>query len=243
MCEYIRDSVKVGHTHSLFKKLTNTKHRLRHQATWAKQKVTEYHPPVVNLGKQFTFVEFSGSSKLKMRVFFIVGHKFQVIWPSIFIFLWRQANTFCDTYGRKSRWISIEQLQKPAKLVWAVLMTRLHCFVAYVKFKFVYTTTTSKIGSRLLLASTTPNVLLGRGSKVAFNECFGVNNVFPSPRVSPNLLSYHNEVAGIPFGEVIRVFRFHHKGLQIFKLVLTQVCLRAQYALSYNRYQSVSNWR
>ncbi len=37
-----------------------------------------------------------------------------------------------------------------------------------------------KVGSQLLLTSTSSNVLLGRGSKKAFNECLGVSNVFPS---------------------------------------------------------------
>ncbi len=47
-----------------------------------------------------------------------------------------------------------------------------------VKFQFVYTTT-SKMDSLLLLASTSSNVLLGRGSEKAFDECLGVSNVFP----------------------------------------------------------------
>ncbi len=51
--------------------------------------------------------------------------------------------------------------------------------MVYVEFQFVYATT-SKIGSQLLLASTSSNVLLGRGSEKAFNECLGVSNVFPS---------------------------------------------------------------
>ncbi len=40
------------------------------------------------------------------------------------------------------------------------------------KFQFVYTTT-SQIGSQLLLASTSSKVLLGQGSEKAFNECLG----------------------------------------------------------------------
>ncbi len=38
----------------------------------------------------------------------------------------------------------------------------------------------SKIGSQLLLDSTTFNALLGRRFEMAFNECPGVSNVFPS---------------------------------------------------------------
>ncbi len=42
-----------------------------------------------------------------------------------------------------------------------------------------YYTTSSKIGSQLLLASSSSNVLHGRGSEKAFNECLGVSNVIP----------------------------------------------------------------
>ncbi len=45
------------------------------------------------------------------------------------------------------------------------------------KFKFVYSTT-SKIGSQFLRASTSPKVLLGGGSEKAFDECLVVSNVF-----------------------------------------------------------------
>ncbi len=62
----------------------------------------------------------------------------------------------------------------PLYLVWANQLTRLPCLVIYVKFQFVYTTT-SKIGSQLLLASTSSYVLLGRGSEKAFIECLGVS--------------------------------------------------------------------
>ncbi len=75
--------------------------------------------------------------------------------------------------------MSCTPLPKAAKPVRATQLTRLPCLVVYVKFQFVYTTK-SKIDSLLLLASTSSNVLLGRGSEKAFNECLGVSNVFPS---------------------------------------------------------------
>ncbi len=75
--------------------------------------------------------------------------------------------------------MSCTPLPKAAKPVWAKQLTRLPCLVVNVKFQFVYTTS-SKIGSQLLLASTSSNVLLERGSEKTFNECLGVSNVFPS---------------------------------------------------------------
>ncbi len=73
--------------------------------------------------------------------------------------------------GRWNRW-------KPAKAVWANQLTRLSCLVVYAKVQLVFTT--SEIGSQLLLASTSSNVLLGRGSVKAFNQCLGVGNFLPS---------------------------------------------------------------
>ncbi len=70
-------------------------------------------------------------------------------------------------------------LPKTAKPVWAYQLTRLPYLVVNVKFQFVYTTT-SEIGCQVLPSSTSSNVLLGRGSEKAFNECLGVRNVFPS---------------------------------------------------------------
>ncbi len=61
---------------------------------------------------------------------------------------------------------------------WAPL-TRLPCLVFYVKLQFVHTTK-SKMGSQLLLTSTSSHVQLWRGSEKAFNECLGVSNVFPT---------------------------------------------------------------
>ncbi len=58
-------------------------------------------------------------------------------------------------------------------------MARLSCLVVYVKIQFVHTTT-RKIGSKRLQASTSSNILLERGFEKAFNECLGVSNVFPS---------------------------------------------------------------
>ncbi len=43
--------------------------------------------------------------------------------------------------------------------VWAKQLTRLPCLVVYVKFQFVYTTK-SKMGSQLLLATTSSHVQL-----------------------------------------------------------------------------------
>ncbi len=48
---------------------------------------------------------------------------------------------------------------KAAKPVWAKQLTRLPCLVVYAKFQFVYTTE-SKMGSQLLLASTSSHVQL-----------------------------------------------------------------------------------
>ncbi len=75
--------------------------------------------------------------------------------------------------------MSSPPLPKAAKAVWAKQLTRLPCLVVYVKFQFVYTTT-SEIGIQLLLASTSSNILVVRRSDKAFNECLGVSNVFPS---------------------------------------------------------------
>ncbi len=59
------------------------------------------------------------------------------------------------------------------------------------KFQFIYATT-SQIGSQLLLASTSSNVLLGQGSEKAFNECLGVSNVFPSTVQVPLFVQSNN---------------------------------------------------
>ncbi len=42
----------------------------------------------------------------------------------------------------------------------------------------------AKIGSKLLLASTSSNTLLERGPEKAFKECLGVSNTFPLPQLS-----------------------------------------------------------
>ncbi len=52
--------------------------------------------------------------------------------------------------------------------------------VRHVSFFVHNTNTTSKIGSYILLASTSSNVLLGRGSEKAFNDRRRLSNVFPS---------------------------------------------------------------
>ncbi len=66
--------------------------------------------------------------------------------------------------------MSCAPLPKAAKPVWANQLTRLPYLKVYAKFQLVYTTT-SKIGSQLLL---------GRGSEKAFNERQGVSNIVPS---------------------------------------------------------------
>ncbi len=73
--------------------------------------------------------------------------------------------------------MSCTLLPKATKPVWAKQLTRLPCPVVYVKFQFVYTTK-SKLGSQLLLASTSSHAKLWRGSEKAFHECLGVSNVF-----------------------------------------------------------------
>ncbi len=75
--------------------------------------------------------------------------------------------------------MSCTPLPKAVKPVRANQLIWLSCLVVPVKFRFVYNTT-SKMGSPFLLDSTSSNVLLGRGSEKAFNECVGVSNVFPS---------------------------------------------------------------
>ncbi len=61
-------------------------------------------------------------------------------------------------------------LPKAAKPVWANQLTRLPCLVVHVTFVY---STTSEIGSQIVLASTSSNVLLGRGPEKTFNECLG----------------------------------------------------------------------
>ncbi len=75
--------------------------------------------------------------------------------------------------------MSCTHLPRATKLVWAYQVTRLPCLMIYVKFQFVYTTT-NKIDSQVLLASTSSNALLGRGSEEAFNESLGERKVFLS---------------------------------------------------------------
>ncbi len=55
--------------------------------------------------------------------------------------------------------------------------------------QYVYTTTT-KIDSQLLLASTSSNVLLGPGSEEAFKECLGGKQCLPLSRLGTNLATY-----------------------------------------------------
>ncbi len=71
--------------------------------------------------------------------------------------------------------MSCTPLPKAVKTVWANQLARLPCSAVYVKFQFVYATT-SEIGSQLWLASISSNVLLGRDSEEAFTECLFVNN-------------------------------------------------------------------
>ncbi len=55
--------------------------------------------------------------------------------------------------------MSCTPLPKAEKPVWAKQLTRLSCLVVYIKFQFVYATK-SKMGSQLLLASTSSHVQL-----------------------------------------------------------------------------------
>ncbi len=55
--------------------------------------------------------------------------------------------------------MSCTPLPKAAKPVWAKQLTRLPCLVVYAKFQFVCTTK-SKMGSQILLASTSSHVQL-----------------------------------------------------------------------------------
>ncbi len=55
------------------------------------------------------------------------------------------------------------------------------------------------IDSHLLLASTSFNLLLRRGSEKEASECP------PFCHLSPNLVNYNHEVASIPFGERLSV--------------------------------------
>ncbi len=66
-------------------------------------------------------------------------------------------------------------LPKAVKPVWCIHLPRLPCLLVYVKFQFVYAST-SQIGSQPLLASTSSR----RGSGDAFNENLEVSNAFPS---------------------------------------------------------------
>ncbi len=66
---------------------------------------------------------------------------------------------------------------KAAKPVWAKQLIRLPCLVVYVKYEFVSATKT-KMGSQLLLATTSSQVQISRRFEKAFNECLGVSNVF-----------------------------------------------------------------
>ncbi len=64
-------------------------------------------------------------------------------------------------------------------VIFLELVTWLPCLGVYVKFQFV-NTSTSKIGSQLVQASTSSHVLLGRGIEKAFNGCLGVSGVLVS---------------------------------------------------------------
>ncbi len=65
----------------------------------------------------------------------------------------------CSVSAKVDPLMSCTPLPKAAKPVWAKQLTRLPCLVVYVKFQFAYTTK-SKIGSQLLLASTSSHVQL-----------------------------------------------------------------------------------
>ncbi len=84
--------------------------------------------------------------------------------------------------------MSCTPLPKAAKQVCANQLTRLPCLVVHVQYKFVYTTT-SEIGGQLLLAFTSFNFVLGRGSEKVCYECLGVSNAFPVCHLCPNLVN------------------------------------------------------
>ncbi len=95
-----------------------------------------------------------------------IGYSTAIIWPS--------PGTLCCMGGFVSTiWFQLLLYG----LVRAVEVRTRPCLAVYVKFQSVFITT-SKIGSQLLLASTSSDVLLGWGSEKAFNECLGVSNVF-----------------------------------------------------------------
>ncbi len=75
--------------------------------------------------------------------------------------------------------ISKQKWTLAAEAVRANQLTRLPCLVVRLKFRTVCTAA-SKIGSQLLLASTSSNLLRGLGSEKVFAECLGVSSVFSS---------------------------------------------------------------
>ncbi len=101
--------------------------------------------------------------------------------------------------SRESGWVSSLMsctfLPKAPKPAWTNQLTRLPCPVIYVKFQFMYATT-SKIGSLLSLAFTSSNVFPGRGSEKACNECLWGKQCLPLCRPSPT------------FGYLLIVFHF-----------------------------------
>ncbi len=109
--------------------------------------------------------------------------------------------------------------------------------MVYVKSQCVYTTK-SKIGSQLLLASTSSHVQLRRGSEKAFNECLGVSNVFPAAACyAVQAVTYH-EVASIPLGEVNRE-RYHGSLGCWSELVFFSLSLAAALEVTPTRYSKV----
>ncbi len=114
--------------------------------------------------------------------------------------------------------------------VWAKQLTRLPCSVIYVKFEFVYTTT-SKIGTQLLLTSSSSKVKLCPGSEKVFNEFLGLSNAFPSVQIW--LL-------------IIMRWQVYHLGRWVWKVVRFHLSVTHWWALPLNQKQrnppGLNNW-
>ncbi len=92
-------------------------------------------------------------------------------------------------------------IKNATKPVWANQLTRLPCLEVYFGFQFMYTTT-SKSCSQLLLASTSSNVPLGRGSEEVINECLEVSSVkfgYIFEPIGRSLGSTHSSTINEPF--------------------------------------------
>ncbi len=98
--------------------------------------------------------------------------------------------------------MSYTPLSKAVKSIWANQLIRLPSSVVYVKFKFVYTTTS------YIVNSTSSNVFLRRGSEKTFNNYLGLSNVFPSAVFVQVMRWQLYHLARL----VVKVARFHDMG-------------------------------